>query len=801
MSFQLATAYVELQQRGFKTVTGEIDNVKNKLGGLVSYVSGPMSTAIGTAIGSMGSTIIAGLANKLAGVGSNMLKLAADAEQTEVAFTTMLGSAEAARKMLGDLSSFAATTPFEMPGIKQAARTLLAFGTSQEQVLPLLRVLGDVSAGTGKDLAELAVIFGQISATGKLTGGDLMQLTNAGVPMLATLATQLGKTTGEVKAMVEGGQISAGAVTKAFQTMSSEGGLFANMMEKQSGTLSGLWSTFSDNLNTIMLDVGNAFVDGFDLKSVVSNMSNFAERFRSDWMPSIVNAFQWTKENIVGPWLNAMSGLATSVGNLVSAIGEQFERLTAGMGSTLGGFFKWAIEGYYGTFASIIDTLANFIADFDLYWQLAYTSLGNSLNNMWQMFKTGLSNMWTVTKWFFGNFGTIAYNTVSNIGTIFMNYFRQIRNNWQSLLNFFKTGRLEFDFSPMRDSLNAILEGVEMPKIEAPQLDALRTDMDRIESQIAKRQADRLNARKKVEKQAQKTQMAELVIADDVAEVKDGEIDSTKEATKQEKKKTAELKAQNAERKKAQGGGFVGVAELAEQMMLNALKKKDEPQADGNLGGDMPTVANLDAMPAANMDIAGELGSLQPEQPEPSVVMMPAPQQPEPAAASIVLPQQAEPEATPVTVEQPTAMGFIPTLNDLPKPQATESPEPLTSTLSEAFTALQNGIRSIVERMELPSLVAPQPKLELAGAELSAPAGQSPASAVAGMRDSGSTAAQANGDLRSDLSQLGAIAVSIDRLLSLASGEGLQTRVRNMATRVGPPPSDWRFGSQNQLVE
>ncbi len=88
--------------------------------------------------------------------------------------------------------------------------------------------------------------------------------------------------------------------------------------------------------------------------------------------------------------------------------------------------------------------IANFIADFDLYWQLAYTSLGNSMNNMYQIVSTNLANMWTVTKWFFQNFGTIAYNTVTNIGTIFANYFKQIRNNWQSLLNFFKTGKLEF---------------------------------------------------------------------------------------------------------------------------------------------------------------------------------------------------------------------------------------------------------------------------------------------------------------------------------------------------------------------
>ncbi len=48
-----------------------------------------------------------------------------------------------------------------------------------------------------------------------------------------------------------------------------------------------------------------------------------------------------------------------------------------------------------------------------------------------------------------------------------------------------------------------------MPKLETPQLDSLRTDMDAIEQQIAKRQADRAAARKKSEKETTKAKIGE----------------------------------------------------------------------------------------------------------------------------------------------------------------------------------------------------------------------------------------------------------------------------------------------------
>jgi len=252
--------------------------------------------------------------NALFAVGRKLtwgIELAAQAEQMQVAFSVMLGSGDAAKKMLADLNQFAASTPFELPGIQQAARTLLAFGFQQEEIMGLMRTLGDVSAGTGKDLSELAVIYGQIRAAGRLMGGDLLQLINAGVPIIGVLAKQFGVAEGEIKKMVERGQIGFPAVQKAFESMSQQGGVFENMMKRQSGTLAGLWSTLKDNISALARETGDAIVEGFDLKTIIEQMTVFAQVIQTKWVPAI--------REFVTNWGRGIAEIVVAIGVVVAA--------------------------------------------------------------------------------------------------------------------------------------------------------------------------------------------------------------------------------------------------------------------------------------------------------------------------------------------------------------------------------------------------------------------------------------------------------------------------------------------------
>jgi tape measure domain-containing protein len=187
-----------------------------------------------------------------------MIKLAAGAEQTAVAFRVFLGNAEKATELLAEIEDFAARTPFEQMDIQDAAKRLLAFGVAADDVMGTLKKIGDVSAGTGKNMAELAVIYGQVKQQGRLMGQDMLQFINAGIPITKVLAENMGVAETEIRALVEAGKVGFADVDKAFSTMTGSGGIFFNMMEEQSKTASGQFSTLKDNFNIFAKDVGTA---------------------------------------------------------------------------------------------------------------------------------------------------------------------------------------------------------------------------------------------------------------------------------------------------------------------------------------------------------------------------------------------------------------------------------------------------------------------------------------------------------------------------------------------------------------
>lgn len=181
----------------------------------------------------------------------SVVHLADQYEQAKISFTTMLGSADKASDLLTKLSAFAKKTPFELSEVRENAKQLLAMGISAEKIIPTMKALGDVSAGLSVPMERLALNYGQVMTKGKLAGQELKDFTTAGVPLLDELSKNLGKSKTEIQAMVSKGQISAEMVTEAFRTMTSEWGKFADLMSAQSGTLSGMWSNFSDSLAQI----------------------------------------------------------------------------------------------------------------------------------------------------------------------------------------------------------------------------------------------------------------------------------------------------------------------------------------------------------------------------------------------------------------------------------------------------------------------------------------------------------------------------------------------------------------------
>lgn len=188
----------------------------------------------------------------------NIIQVRGEFQQLEVAFTTMLGSSEKANVLMAQLTETAAKTPFDLLGVANGARQLLAYGTSAEDVNETLIRLGNIAAGLSQPLGDLVYLYGTTMTQGRLYTQDLNQFTGRGIPMIKELAKEFGVAESEIRGMVEAGMIGFPEVQKVIQNLTNEGGMFFNLMQEQSKTITGQISNIGDSFSMMLNEIGKA---------------------------------------------------------------------------------------------------------------------------------------------------------------------------------------------------------------------------------------------------------------------------------------------------------------------------------------------------------------------------------------------------------------------------------------------------------------------------------------------------------------------------------------------------------------
>lgn len=312
-----------------------LDGVGPKVRGVASRAAGLFVTA-GKALATFGGAATASL-------GGFGLKVAASTEQASIGFETLLGSADAAKAYMQQLSDFAAKTPFDMPDLRSAASSLIAVGTNAQDVIPIMTTLGDaISAqGGGAEQIDASVrALTQMQQKGKVTGEEMLQLAEAGVPAWDALANKMGVTVPEAQAMVSKGQVQVNTLFEALETKAGPAlQRTARMMDKQSASLTGMLSTLKD---TVGQGLGQMMAPAVDALK--------------QQLPAITSTIQ-TAMVQVGPQIGQMvSGLASAVTALmpvvVPIIGA-FAGVLGGLASALGPVFK-ALAPHIATVANIL---------------------------------------------------------------------------------------------------------------------------------------------------------------------------------------------------------------------------------------------------------------------------------------------------------------------------------------------------------------------------------------------------------------------------------------------------------------
>lgn len=233
--------------------TRQFDQRLNKSRGTLASFAGISSKAIagiGAAMGGVGLGMLA----------KNAVSAAADYEKASTSFEVLTGSAAKGQEILKDLTDFAAKTPLNLPEVQDAATKLLAYGVAADDIVPSLKAIGDVSSAIGASVGDIAYLYGTAKTQGRLFATDINQLSNRGIPIVRELASQFGVAEAEVKKLVESGAVTFEHMDQAFKNLTGEGGAFADMMDRQSGTLWGKWANFQDAIIAVSRELGNVML-------------------------------------------------------------------------------------------------------------------------------------------------------------------------------------------------------------------------------------------------------------------------------------------------------------------------------------------------------------------------------------------------------------------------------------------------------------------------------------------------------------------------------------------------------------
>lgn len=379
----------------------------------------------------------------------SMIDEAAAAEQTKIAFTTMTWSAEGANKLIKDMVSFAAKTPFELKWLENETKKLLAYWFSQNDVLKEMKTLGDIAAGVWMEkLPFLTLAYWQVRAAWKLTWNELRQFTEAGVPMLEQLSKVTWIAMQDMWDAIKGWQIKFEDVQKALAWLSGEWWRFFNLMEKQSASFSGIMSNISDAWTQFLRTAGQPLLEVF--KVLAKQLLEFV----NVWLPAIIAKFaEWwwyLKEHpgliyaiagaITAMLIPALINAAIAMAPMLLAFGELILIGAAVWAAIYLLYTAW--ESNFLWIQDITKTVRAYLSSaFDEFRNKRLPQIVETLSNIYEIFKSVWWQIWwflkplvmDIVNFFRDNWWTIKEIT-STVFTIIGAVISQARNTIYSII-------------------------------------------------------------------------------------------------------------------------------------------------------------------------------------------------------------------------------------------------------------------------------------------------------------------------------------------------------------------------------
>ncbi|MCP4523039.1 MAG: tape measure protein, partial [Candidatus Gracilibacteria bacterium] len=314
-------------------------------------------------------------------------------EQAKISFETLLGSEEKALQMLQDIDELASQTPFNKLGLTSSIQQLIGFGFEGEKALATVKVLGDSISAVGRgqdDLNGVILALGQIEAKGKLSTEEVLQMAERGLPIFKVLEEQLGLTKEQLGDLGNQGIDSSTAINAILTGLNEK---FAGSMQKQSKTLTGMWSNLVDNVQIAGSKMGLSISDS--LKGIIGSINGFLQ----ENMSSIIDFGSDVAKNIINIG-KAIAGIFVSVFEIIT---ESFGILT--------GENKKQIQDNFKLFKYLAMAISN---GFQVVYMVINTVLGSFFGAI-KTLGTGIGNFLGATFYSVKLAGKSAINYVIGI--------------------------------------------------------------------------------------------------------------------------------------------------------------------------------------------------------------------------------------------------------------------------------------------------------------------------------------------------------------------------------------------------
>lgn len=225
---------------------------------------------------------------------TSVREVTAQFELQRVSLGAILQDANKGAQIFSQIKQFALKSPISILDLTKYTKQLAAYKIGYDELFDTTKRLADISVGLGVDFQRLTLLYGQVRATGYLRASEVRQATEAGIPLVEELAAKLTKANGElvtaadVMDMISKRAISFDMVKDVFTDMTSAGGAFYQMQEKQGNTLYGLWAKLGDAASVMYEQIGNTESVNSGMKTAIGLLTELMRNWKA-----VAQTAQW----------------------------------------------------------------------------------------------------------------------------------------------------------------------------------------------------------------------------------------------------------------------------------------------------------------------------------------------------------------------------------------------------------------------------------------------------------------------------------------------------------------------------